>query len=296
MRDTKSAQRMNASPGMVAWANECAGWLALGEAEEARGIYEIGRYDEFVWARPLPGVGPKLPVMLLVEGTATAGVSAAAGDAPENVDRTADAGGEGNRERVEYVAEGLYTAVQTFGVRGTPLYLALPPEGDIDTWRDAARSVGCKHESVQLLMSCPLPRGMEVRKPARFDVSEATSDDAWEAALDVIGDVYGDPRGMTAFYNPRDKVRLFLARSNEEPVAAAALWPFAGAAGIYSVATKPRFRGLGLAYAVVEFMLETALQEGFPLATLRTTGDLLSVYLRHGFGLAGQVQRYRLDM
>lgn len=255
------------SSGMAAWTNECAGWLALGDAEEARGIYEIGRYEGFVWARPVPGRRPKLPVMLLVERV---------GDAAP-------------RER-------LRTAVQMFHVPDTPLYLALPPEGDIDPWRDAARALNFRHESVQLLMACPLPRPTPVAAPARFDVQEARTDAEWEAGLDVIGHVYGDPRGMTAFYNPRDKVRLFVARLNEEPVAATALWPFAGVAGIYSVATKERYRGLGLAYAVVEHVLQAALQEGFSLATLRTTGDLLAVYLRHGFALAGQVQRYRLNM
>lgn len=271
------------SQAMAAWANECAGWLALGEAEEARGIYEIGRFDGFIWARPLPGVRPKLPVMLLVED-AGGGSAGATGDPMK---------GSGS---VDDVAERLHEVVELFGMRNTPLYLALPPEGDIDGWRDGARALRFRHESVQLLMACPLPRSEEPAKPARFDVGEALSDEDWEAALDVIGDVYGDPRGMTAFYNPRDKVRLFVARVNDEPVSAAALWPFAGAAGIYSVATKERFRGLGLAYAIVEHMLGIALQEGFPLATLRTTGDLLAVYLRHGFSAAGQVQRYRLDM
>lgn len=254
---------------MAAWDNECAGWLALGEAEEAQGIYEIGRWDEFVWARPVPGAPVRLPVMLLV---------------------ARDPGPDAARQ------SRLRQAVQTFGRRDIPLYLSLPPEGDLDAWRDAARALRFRHESTQLLMAVPLPRPAAVAEPARFDVREALSDDEWQAGLDVIGDVYGDPQNMTEFYNPRGKVRLFVAWIRDEPAAVAALWPFAGAAGIYSVGTKPRYRGLGLAYAVVESLLAAAEAEGFARATLRTTGDLVGVYFRHGFGLVGQVHRYRLNM
>lgn len=282
MRNANVSPEERRSPAMAAWANECAGWLALGAADEARGIYEIGRYDEFVWARPLPGVRPRLPVMLLVEE---------AGEAPANESPSALRDGR-LRERRERLKE----AVRTFGRRGVPVYLSLPPEGDVDGWRDVARELRFRHESVQLLMGCPLPRPEAAATPGRFDVREALTDDEWEAGLDVIGDVYGDPRGMTSFYNPRDKVRLFVAWLQDEPAAVAALWPFADVAGIYSVGTKVRYRGLGLAYAVVEKVLAATLEEGFPLSTLRTTGDLLAVYMRHGFGVIGQVNRYRLDM
>lgn len=266
----EAVNRVADGAGMAAWRNECAGWLALGDAEEARGIYEVGRYEGLIWARPLPDVGVRLPVMVLVEETTPGGTTRA--------------------------LERLRLAVDTFGLRGTSLYLALPPEGDIEPWRDAALALGFRHESVQVLMACPLPRRGQFREPARFDIAEAKSDKDWHAALDIIGEVYDDSPRMASFYNPRHKVRLFLARVNNEPVSVAALWPFAGAAGIYSVGTKMRYRGLGLAYALVEYVLETARNEGFPLATLRTTGDLLAVYFRHGFGVVGQVQRYRLNM
>lgn len=268
-------RKLLVSPGMAAWANECEGWLALGEAEESD-VYEIGRYEGFVWARPVPGTGYRLPVMLLVEQA-------------KSKEKRRDNGTEPIRERLQ-------RAVDFFGLRGTPLFLALPPEGNVEDWRDAARELKFRHESVQLLMACPLPRQSPVAEPARFDVFEAKSDEEWAAGLEVIADVFRDSPAMAAFYNPRDKVRLFIARIRQEPVAATALWPFAGVAGIYSVATKERYRGLGLAYAVVEYVLQTAQQEGFRLATLRTTGELLSVYLRHGFSAAGQVQRYRLDL
>lgn len=254
----------NCSPAMAAWANECAGWLALGKAPEAKGLYIIGQEGNIVWARPDKGAPRGLPVMLMVERA------------------TSEAG---TRMR---------TAVQEYAVRGVPLYVSLPPEGELDGWRVAARQLGFRHESIQLLMTCSLTEKRSVPEPARHTVVEAVSDKDWDPALRVIGEVYDDPEGLTGFYNPRDAVRLFLVKVNNEPAAAAALWPFRGVAGVYSVATRRRFRGLGLAYAVVEHILRQAEAEGFPLASLRTTGDLIALYMRHGFGIAGQVHRYRL--
>lgn len=252
------------SSASQAWANECAGWLALGKAKEARGLYVIGQDDNIVWARPDDGAPRGLPVMVLVERATP------------------------DEERQ------LRQAVHQYGVSKVPLYVSLPPEGDLDGWHVAARRLGFRHESIQLLMTCPLTKERSVAEPARYDVVEAVSDADWNAALAVIGEVYEDPEGLTEFYNPRGIVRLFLLRVNDEPAAAAALWPFDGVAGIYSVATRQRFRRLGMAYAVVEHMLRRAAAEGFPLASLRTTGELMALYMRHGFGVAGQIHRYRL--
>jgi len=256
--------RSRRSPAMAAWETECAGWLALGAAAEARGWYETGRADNIVWARPAEGALRGLPVMLMVE--------------------RAERGAE----------ERLRRAVVEFGRPGAPLYVNLPPEGNLEEWREAARRLGFRPDMVQVLMTCPLTEPRAVKEPARYNVVEAESDADWLAALEVMEEVYRDPHGLTAFYNPRGVVRLFLARVNGEPAAAAALWPFQGVAGVYSVATRPRFRGLGLAYAVVERILRRAAQEGFALASLRTTGDLVTLYMRHGFGVSGQIHRYRL--
>lgn len=252
------------TPAAAAWESECAGWLALGTAPEAHGWFQIGRTGNLVWARPAPGSMRGLPVMLMVE--------------------RAEPDGEGELRR----------AVDLLRRPGVPLYVSLPPEGDVDGWRDAARRLRFRPDMVQVLMTCRLSPNRAAREPARYDVREALADEDWWAALGVMGEVYEDPDGLTAFYNPRGVVRLFLARVNGEPAAAAALWPFRGVAGIYSLATRRRFRGLGLAYAVVERILRQATEEGFPLAALRTSGELIAFYMRHGFGVSGQIHRYRL--
>jgi predicted acetyltransferase len=76
------------------------------------------------------------------------------------------------------------------------------------------------------------------------------------------------------------------------PAASATLWPYASTAGIYSVATRPRFRRRGLAMAVVGEALSSARQAGYRLACLRTAPNLFPLYQRLGFHPVGQVLRF----
>lgn len=282
-------------PAVRAWRTECAGWLALGRAPEARGIYQVAQRAGLVIVRRDPRAGQRLPAIILI------------GDA---------APGE--------PAKRLATALDMLGPTGEPVYVTLSPDALEGPWEAALASLGFHYDSTQLLMTCPLPRpapepnamqageastcsGSDAqRAPGRWaagglrkavadEIQVCTADDGQDrqAALDVVGRGFGDPPALAAFYNPRGVVRLYLARWKGEPAAAAALWPFAGVAGIYSVTTLPQFRGQGLAYALVERILHDAALAGFDLASLRTTHDLESLYARHGFTISGYVRRYR---
>lgn len=256
------------APAVRAWRTECAGWLALGRAPEARGIYQVADHAGMVIARRDPRAVQRLPAMILI----------------------ADAWpGE--------PAERLTLALDMLGPVNEPIYVALPPDVLEGPWEAALAAFGFHYESTQLLMTCPLPRPEagrgSSRTPDGLNLGVADGEADREAALAVVAEGFGDPPSLAAFYSPRGVVRLYLARLQGEPAAAAALWPFAGVAGIYSVATLPRFRGQGLAYALVEHILHDAAQAGFNLASLRTTHGLESLYARHGFTISGYVRRYR---
>ncbi|MBO8142458.1 MAG: GNAT family N-acetyltransferase [Firmicutes bacterium] len=249
----------------AAWANECIGWCALGRAPEARGMYRVVREAGCVVVRPDERAIPGLPAMVIVER--------ADGDVPARLVR----------------------ALRALGPDPRPQYLSLPPVGDVKPWIDAARGLGFLKDTVQVLMTCPLA-GRTATVPetaASISVVAAESDTDRKAALSVVQEVFRDPKGLTEFYNPRDVVRLYLVRVRGEPAAAAAMWPFGGVAGVYSVGTRPPFRRRGLAYAAVERILADAAREGFSLASLRTTGDLQRLYRRHGFRARGRVLRLR---
>ncbi len=263
-RDARAAVR--------AWRTECAGWLALGRAPEADGVYIVRGYPGMVTARRHPRALHRSPAMILLE-----------------------TGGP------EPPAERLALALAHLGPVEEPVYLMMPPDAQFEPWEETLDAAGFAYESTQLLMTCPLPRrardGSERRalglRPGSVLVEAAETDEDRKAALAVAAEGFHDPPRMAAFYNPRGVVRLYLARLVGEPAAVAAMWPFAGVAGIYSVTTRQRFRGLGLAYAVVERILEDAAKAGFDLASLRTTPDLEGLYERHGFRTSGFVRRYR---
>jgi GNAT superfamily N-acetyltransferase len=111
-------------------------------------------------------------------------------------------------------------------------------------------------------------------------------------ALNIIHEVYGGPRKLSEFFNPVHTVQIYLATYAGQPAASATLWPYAGVAGIYSVATRPRFRRRGLASAVVEAALQGARRAGFTTAALRTTQNLFPLYEPLGFRQVGEVLRY----
>ncbi|HEY8416955.1 MAG TPA: GNAT family N-acetyltransferase [Limnochordales bacterium] len=261
------------SPAQRAWRTECEGWVALGQAPEAAGIYRVTRYRGMVLIRRDPRARYRLPALILVED---------------------DTLGE--------PAERLQVALDLLGPLGDPLYLCVLEGDSLPGWEDALTAAWFERESTQLLMTCPLPRaplagdagpaGGAARDP-RLAVVRADAEADREAALAVVGEGFRDPPDVTAFYNARGVVRLYLARVAGEPAAAGALWPFAGVAGIYSITTRSRFRRQGVAYALVERMLDDATAAGFGLASLRTSYELEDLYARHGFRTAGRVARYR---
>ncbi|HLT58536.1 MAG TPA: GNAT family N-acetyltransferase [Limnochordales bacterium] len=261
------------APARRAWRAECSGWLALGRAPEARGLYTVARHGGFILIRRDPRAGHRLPAMLLVEN-----------DGPVDP------------------ADGLELALAMLGPVGEPVYLCLAESVPGPQWEAALADLGFRRETTQLLMTCPLPRtgrpapGTAQRAPSpRVQVMPADGEKDRRAALAVVGEGFRDPPDVAAFYNPRGVVRLYLARVGDEPAGAAALWPFAGVAGIYSVTTRPRFRRQGVAYALLERMLDDAQAAGFELASLRTTHHLEPLYARHGFRASGHVHRYRRD-
>lgn len=269
------------SPARRAWRTECLGWLALGQAPEARGLYRVIRHGGFILVRRDPRARHRLPALILVE--------------------------EG--ETAENPSDRLAVALDMLAPIGEPVFLSLldglPPR----PWDPALAAAGFRSESIQLLMTCPLPResgpgpagspppesGRRAPPPDAIHVLPAEGSKDRQAALAVVEEGFRDPPDLAAFYNARGVVRLYLARVAGEPAAAAALWPFAGVAGIYSVTTRPRFRRQGVAYALVERILRDAAAQGFTLASLRTTQELEGLYARHGFRISGFVRRYRRE-
>lgn len=258
--DTRSAEP---SWALRAWQNECEGWSALGRAAGPDGVFHVERRGAVIcaWWRG-PGT---LESYLLVEPRAA--------ETPNALDAVAGA--------LEH-APG-------------PIVLRLVTgSAHLPAWQEAAAAHHFVFAGADLLMACPLDAARPLRaRPAEISVQPVEGSEAYRAALQIVREVYGDPPGMTEFFNPLGVVRMYLGLWAGEPAASATLWPFAGVAGVYSVATRPWFRRRGLATAVVDALVYDAARAGFDLAALRTEQHLIPLYERLGFHAAGQVYRFR---
>jgi GNAT superfamily N-acetyltransferase len=143
------------------------------------------------------------------------------------------------------------------------------------------------------IMSCTLA-GLEGFQ-SEIEIRKVENDTDYTAVLQLAKEVYNDPPKLTAFFHARDIVWIYVASYQGRAVASATLWPFANIAGIYSVATHPDFRGMGLASSVIRFILADVKSRGFTDACLRTTPDLISFYQRLNFTVIGHQSLWRFS-
>jgi len=114
----------------------------------------------------------------------------------------------------------------------------------------------------------------------------------YQEACALAQRIFGGPLSVTRFFAQPGWTSIYAAWLGDDLVGAATLWPFGGAAGVYSVVTQPEFRRQGIAAAVMNRLLADARQSGFSTATLRTTDALIPVYAPGGFLKVGRVVRW----
>jgi len=248
----------------AAWDNESEGWLALGNAPEARGVYRVERRDGVIcaWWQGEPG-------------------------------RAA------NQLRVGRVdaadpCQALDALFPEIAASPSACDLRLPPGGGADAWVQAAHALGFGIRGTDVLMACDFGTVRPLWKiPAEVTVQAADSEEEHRAAVALVRSVCQEPPGLTEFFLARGRVRVYLGRWRGEPAASAALWPFAGAAGIHCVAALPEFQKHGLVTAVLQTLLDDAQTQGFRAAVLHADENLIRFYQRSGFQAVGRSARLR---
>jgi ribosomal protein S18 acetylase RimI-like enzyme len=77
--------------------------------------------------------------------------------------------------------------------------------------------------------------------------------------------------------------RYYLGRLHGRPVAASLMYPYAGVAGIYAVATVPEARRMGIGAELTRLALQRAAEQGYRVGVLQASGMGFPVYRRMGF-------------
>ncbi len=139
-----------------------------------------------------------------------------------------------------------------------------------------------------------LPR--EVPWPDNLTVRRVETTPDLEDAISVFR---GDP-AIGAFYRHAAPLllhagcpmRLFVGYLEGEPAATSELYLGGGIAGVYSVGTRERFRGKGIASVMTWTVASEARREGVTTAVLQASESGQGVYFRLGFRACCQFREY----
>jgi GNAT superfamily N-acetyltransferase len=93
-----------------------------------------------------------------------------------------------------------------------------------------------------------------------------------------------------AAYLKEDKIRLYLAFLNEQPVATGAVICTEGVATIRDMCTLDEYRGRGIATTLAHHMINDARGNGCPLAMLYSTAQAYHIFSKLGFEIYTQRQ------
>lgn len=142
-----------------------------------------------------------------------------------------------------------------------------------------------------------------VAVPQDVEITEVTDLAGLRQAVDVLCAGFGVPVAFGEQYfalmarqelGAAQSYRIFLARRGSTPVATAQLFLAAGVAGIYSVATIPEARKLGIGAAVTLAPLLAARTLGYRLGILTASTLGYNVYRQLGFDEVCRFTAYTL--
>lgn len=248
---------------LAVYANYCAMWITVGQLNGQGDVFEVEQRPDLLLIRS--HLTRRVPHMIL-------------SPQPPPDDR--------RRWVTGLVAELARDPVS--------LMIGLPPGSEDDPLTGALASEGFVPATRPLLAMARTDIRAEP-SAVTDDVVLARSDMELEQARALLARVFGLPPAIFAFYTPPSAVHTFSLRIGDEVAAAACLCPFAGVAGIYSVAVAPSFRGKGYAQRLVRRALHEAALLGYDTAVLSCERSLAGLYRNLGFDPVWELMSYWLE-
>jgi GNAT superfamily N-acetyltransferase len=176
-----------------------------------------------------------------------------------------------------------------------PLSLRLHPTVDSAAWRGFLINLGFQPSTVRQVAMGRSLAGVSAAAETDIEVMRIDADDEprMAQAMEANGEAFGSPPSHRRFFlNPRT-VDVYQALFQGTPAGSATAAYVDETVGVYGVATRPGFRGRGVASALVARILQDAAQR-CEIAVLDCQYELVSLYERSGFEVAREMPTYLL--
>ncbi len=205
-----------------------------------------------------------------------------------------------DRETAEEVAAG---AVTYFAERRRPFSWWVGPADRPRTLGPVLERLGLERAETELAMALPLDSladdirpvtGLEVRRvssPAELATFAELSAANWTPPDQDVITFYR--LASAALLGPDCPQWLYLGLLDGTPVATAEATVTEGTAGLYNIATLPRFRGRGIGSIMTWRPLRDARGRGCDLGVLQAAPDGVGIYHRLGFTEFGPITEYK---
>ena len=246
------------------YANYCEMWRAVGAVAPDGSVFDVQQRSDMLLVRST--YTQRIPHMIL--------------------DPIVDGAG---------VRDWIACIVRDLTADPVSVMVAIPPGEEQSPLVHALRAEGFLPSTRPLVaMACraPSPR---TRDEYDCEISIATQETDLEEARELLARVFGLPSEVFAFYTPPSLVHTYIARCRRMMVASMCLCPFAGVAGVYSVAVLPEARGRGHARRLVRRALQDAAQRGLTNAVLSCDRSLVGLYQPIGFTACWDLAAYWLE-
>lgn len=246
------------------YTNYCEMWRTVGAVAPAGSAFSVRQCSDMLLIRSnLPRRIPHMILDPVVDGRAT-------------------------REWVGYVVEQLTASPVS-------LMVAIPPGEEQSPLVRALEGEGFMPGARPLVAMARAGAALEVRTEPGSEITVATTGADLAEAQELLAVVFGLPLEVFAFYTPPALVRTYLLRRQGTATAAMCLCPFAGYAGIYSVAVLPAARGRGYARLLIQAALRDAMSQGMGTAVLSCERNLVGLYRSLGFTACWDLAAYWIE-